>query len=432
MKRGRILMTVLAIIAVLFASCSNGMSKDDSDGTSSTKVVSVSLGVEVEGEAAQKSISSDDALGTLTFWYKATAQWAQDYPIHGGTGANFVQIPSYSAGSAANLGSFTAGPWRFDVEVRKGSDVIYSGYTVYTIDTGKTTPTVIVTPDDGSDGTVTITVQIPTTDEDGDNTETMTLDYSGPDSDTDVEMTRGAVTSGLRTFTATVRDLTPGAYTFMFEYTDSNGSVLNTGAAQAINVYAGQTSSITGIIDGKHWIPITITIKSPGFSAFTMDNGTSARTIAPSTDLVYTASATTISGNAATYKWYVDGVDASTATATFTFSKATPKLYEVTCVASDGANYASSITRYVEVGYAASIAAGITNGTVTLTNGNGKVYAAGDIVPLTIAPAVGYKLDTLTVTGVAAGNIATDSYSGTGSFIMPAAAAEVSATFVTE
>lgn len=428
MKRGRILMTVLAIIAVLFVSCSNGLSSDSAAGGASTKTVNVTLGVDIDGSASQKSISSDDALGDLTFWYKATPQWTQDYPIHGGT-SRFVQIPSYSAGSQASLGKFTAGPWLFEAEVRKGSDVIYSGNVNYTIDTGNTELTIVVTADTDDDGSVSITVEVPTTG----NSETLTFSYVGLEHAEDVEMTRGVVTNNLRTFTATVNDLTPGAYTFSFEYTDNNGTVLDTGAAQAVNVYAGQTSEISGLIDGKHWVAKSITIKCPGFSAFTVvpNNDNPAQNyiaiLAPSTNQVFTASATTLSGNAATYAWRVDGEDASVSTATFTFNKATPKLYTVTCIASDGTDYTESISIYVTVGYGVNFG-DMTNGTVALTTAD-SVYAAGDIVPLTISPANGYHIATLTVEGVAAGNIAFDTYSNTGSFVMPAQAATVTATF---
>ena len=456
MKRGKVLMTVLVVLAVLFASCSNGMSKDDADGAS-TKVVSVSLGIDVEGEAVQKAISTNTDLSGMTFWYKATPKWQQDYPIHGGT-SGFVQIPNCTAGNKANLGNFTAGTWLFEVEVRKGSSVVYSGNTIKTIYTGGTnedptansTVVIVVTPDTDHDGYVTITVKVPTTGA----AEKLYVDYTGPDSDTDVLLTRDPngpgddendpTTYNLVEFTGTVNDLTPGAYTFAFKYLDANGTQLDTGTATAVNVFAGQESIIRGLLDGKHWVFSYINIKTPGFSAFTVtaagDNPTAqppvvVNKLAPSTNLVFTASATTtIAGHNPAYKWYVDGVYANNATNSFTFNKATPKLYEVTCVASDGTDYSESRSRYIEVGYGDSAIVfdnNMEHGTVELANA-GAIYAVGDLVPLTIIPADDYRIATLTATY---GNdeqapTAFDAASNTGSFKLPeGGSVTVSATF---
>ena len=56
MKRGKVLMTVLVVLAVLFASCSNGMSKDDASGAS-TKAVKVGLNLKGVDESSQKTVS---------------------------------------------------------------------------------------------------------------------------------------------------------------------------------------------------------------------------------------------------------------------------------------------------------------------------------------------------------------------------------------
>ena len=427
MKRETLLMTVLVIMAMLFASCSNGLGEKTDEGGTSTQTVSVSLGVDFEGEAMQKTTGSNADLSGLTIWYKATPQWTQDYPIHGGT-SGFVQIPNCTPPTPANLGNFTVGTWLFEVEVRKGGDVVYSGDTTYVIYTGNTTPTVTVTPDTGDDGWVAITVTVPTTGA----SEKLFLDYTGLESDTDVEMTRGAVVGNKTTFTYTVNDLTPGAYTFSFRYKDQSGTQINTGTAQAVNVFAGQESTITGIIDGKHWMLSTIIVKMPGFSTFTVATTPTpdVHSVAPNGTLNFSATATTISGNSPTYAWYINHADQSTSTNTFAFSQASPDLYEVTCVVSDGTDVTSSTSYYVEVGYSdITVNNSNPNGTVALTNPAGTIYGAGDWVPLTFTPASGYHIATLTVTGVDAEYVAFDTYSNTGSFKMPAAAVTVSATF---
>ena len=455
MKRGKVLMTVLVVLAVLFASCSNGMSKDDASGAS-TKVVSVSLGIDVEGEAVQKAISTNTDLTGMTFWYKATPKWEQDYPIHGGTSV-FVQIPNCTAGNKANLGNFTAGTWLFEVEVRKGSSVVYSGNTIKTIYTGGTnedptansTVVIVVTPDTDEDGYVRIAVKVPTTGA----TEKLYVDYTGPESAT-VELTTRIApgvdplvpeTYNLAEFRGTINDLTPGAYTFAFRYKDANGTQLNTGTAIAVNVFAEQESAIEGLIDGKHWVFSYINIKTPGFSAFAVTPEVvppAVSKIAPNGDIDFAASATTISGNDAKYEWFVNHESqgaASTSNTDFTFNEShdlTPGLYEVTCVASDGTDYAQSIARIVEVGYSTiTINNTDPNGTLALVNPAGTIYAVGDLVPLT-ATATGYHIATLTVAYTdGSGSVAsTDiAFAGkTGSFRMPAKAVTVTATFAAD
>ena len=48
MKRGKLMLTVLVVLAMLFASCSSNLSEGDAEGGSSAKTVSVYLGVDVE------------------------------------------------------------------------------------------------------------------------------------------------------------------------------------------------------------------------------------------------------------------------------------------------------------------------------------------------------------------------------------------------
>lgn len=429
MKRGTLLMTVLVIMAMLFASCSNGLSGKTDEGEASTKTVSVSLGVEVEGGAAQKTIGSDTNLDGLTYWYCATHNWVQDRPVHGDTNGQFILIPNYSVGAAPkNLGNFTAGEWTFDVEVRKGSAVIYSGSVDYTIYTGHASPVITVTPDGTGTGTISISVKVPATG--GANpVEHEALSVVGSGECGGIVMTRSGYADGLATYTGSKAGLAPGAYTFTFRYTDE-GNAVTEGAAQAVTIFAGQTSNITGTIDGGKWHSSQITINAPGITGFTLTAAADAVSVAPSTELVYTASATSAQGNTIKYQWFINGTDQGvpSTTPTFTFSNGTCGMYVITCAAIDEtAKVTESLSLYVQVGYKVTFTPG-SNGTVAYgaNSGAATIFAANDIVSMSVTPAAGYHVDTLSPAGEY------DDASHTATFYMPAANTNFAVTFAAD
>ena len=430
MKRGTLMMTVLVVMAMLFASCSSHLSEGDSEGGSSAKTVSVYLGVDVE-DGVQKTIGTDTNLDGLTYWYKANHNWIQDRPVHGDTGSNFILIPNYGTGAPPkNLGNFTAGEWTFYVEVRKGTDVVYSGDTIYTLYTGHVSPEVTVTPDGTGTGTINISVKVPTT---GDAEALSVVSAPGGG----ILMTRQGSSAGLTTFTGTKTGLTPGAYTLTFSYTDQGGEVTE-GAAQAVTVFAGQTSNITGTIDGGKWHSSEITINAPGIKNFSFTAAAGATSVAPSTPLVLTASAESAQGNPLKFQFFIKGVSqgdpaagvaptppATAYTKTYDFQQGICGMYVVTCAAIDEtAGVTEALSLYVEVGYKVTFTPG-SNGTVAYgaNSGASTIFAAGDIVSMSVTPAAGYHVGTLSPAGEY------DDATHTATCYMPAANTNFSVTF---
>ncbi|MBR6022968.1 MAG: RICIN domain-containing protein [Kiritimatiellae bacterium] len=124
------------------------------------------------------------------------------------------------------------------------------------------------------------------------------------------------------------------------------------------------------------------------------------------------------------YEWTVGGEPAGGDSAVLGLdtTAATDEI-EVVCKATDAANtIATAKVSYKVVApavkYPVTVASGIVNGTVTV---DVEAAAEGDTVTVTATPAAGYKLDKITVNGEAIGG---------NTFVMGAAAAEVSATFV--
>lgn len=468
MKRGKVLMTVLVVLAVLFASCSNGMSKDDASGAASAEKVMVNLGVVYEGEApVQKVVSVDDPLSNLTFYYKATPQWTQSRAIAGDTKNLFVQIPGYESGNAQNLGYFTAGMWQFDVEVRKGSNVIYEGTSdIIPIDNGHKTIAITVAPktSGGTKGTVTITVEVPTTGLTVDpqnpqslsSLETMSISYTGPDAvdPVNVPVTGHDLSTQtyISTFTTANLSLKPGAYTFTFLYTDASG-YQNGGASLAVNVFANEYSNISGMIENGIWHSGTMTITTPGFSPYTLaSDPENTYAIHPYNYLDYKCLAVATSGRATTYEWYVNGnpadneaistyIEGGKTGSKFRFNKDQVILpvgiYEITCVAKDGDYVAKSETLYLALAYSIKKAE-MTGGAV----GSNTYALGGETVTLTPVPENGKKLsgkpivtkdsggDPLSVWAVTIGDPLAPVETGSYQFTMPNEGVTVSATFV--
>ena len=421
MKRGFLIMTVLVVLAVLFASCSNGMSESSAEGGSSAQKVMVSLGVDVEGSASQKAISGDTDLSSLTYWYCATHNWVQDRPVHGDTDGEFILIPNYSAG--ANLGYFTAGSWTFAVEVRKGSDKIYSGSVDYNIYTGHASPEVKVTPDTtGAKGTITFNVQVPATGGETPEHEALIVWVNG--SGEGVTVSRTGYADGLATYEGSKPNLDPGAYTVTFKYMDE-GNVNTEGAAQAVNVFAGQTSNITGTIDGGKWHPSTITINAPGINYTSLTPTSAYRRPGDPNSTDFTAVAASAQGNPITYEWYINGVGQGLNADELNFSRNDCGMYDITCTVTDTtANVTASKTVYVQVGYKVTFEEG-TNGTVEYgaNSSANAVFAPNDIVSMSVTPANGYHVGTLSPAGEY------DDATHTATFYMPAADTQFSVTF---
>ena len=246
---------IICLITLVFfciLACDNG-SVSDSSAAKSSGLVDVSLTVD-KSSGSQKSISvgSDYDPANLKFFYRATPQWSQDRPIHGSTNNQFILIPSCSAGSPASLGSFTAGEWIFEVQVRYGSTLVYQGTSpVTSIYANHAAVNVLVNKIiQAASGTVSVTVTAPTV-----AAEAMTVAWSGTASGSG-SATATPLGNGTSEFTYTASGLSSGYYTFTL-----NHSSTGAGAAIAVDLRAGERAEITGHIENGVWQLGYITVK---------------------------------------------------------------------------------------------------------------------------------------------------------------------------
>ena len=246
---------IICLITLVFfciLACDNG-SVSDSSASSSSGLINVSLTVD-KASGSQKSISvdSDYDPSNLKFFYKATPQWSQNRPIHGSTNDQFILIPNCSAGSPASLGSFTAGEWIFEVQVKYGSNLIYQGTSTTSIYSGHTSVNVEVAKIiQLASGTVSVTVTAPTVDD-----EALTVAWHGTASGSSGAVSGTPLGNGTTEFTYTASDLSSGYYTFTL-----NHSSTGAGAAIGVDLRAGERAEITGHLDNGIWQVGYITVK---------------------------------------------------------------------------------------------------------------------------------------------------------------------------
>ena len=184
MKKTIAILTVLLVMAVLFASCSHGGGSGEGEAAKAQAVkVSLVLGGDV-AEAAQKAVSLNGGAieNGYTFWYKAVPQWAADR-YQGRTSDNaaaddngFVKLTdktlaqmTATATDGVSLGYFTRGIWKFDVEIRasNGTTIIYKANDAFksaNVSVGTADPKLVanmVLNTSGNNGKVTFKIAVP-------------------------------------------------------------------------------------------------------------------------------------------------------------------------------------------------------------------------------------------------------------------------------
>ena len=254
--KARCFKAIICLIVLVFfciLACDNG-SVSDSSASKSSGLVNVSLTVDRDSSDSQKSISidSDYDPANLKFFYRATPQWSQPRPIHGSTNGQFILIPNCSAGSPASLGSFTAGQWVFDVQVRYGSTVIYQGTSAVTsIYNNNVSVNVLVNKIiQLASGSVSVSVTAPTVD-----SEALTVGWGGTQTGSG-NATATPLGNGTTEFTYTASGLSSGYYTFTL-----NHSSTGAGAAIGVDLRAGERAEITGHLEDGSWQLGYITVK---------------------------------------------------------------------------------------------------------------------------------------------------------------------------
>lgn len=383
MKRGKILMAVLVVLAVLFASCSTHLS--EAEGAQAKVVaVTLSLGGEVD-KIAQKAVDLAGGVNTATFrfFYKAKAQWASSAPIQGDTGDNFVEIVGKTVDqmeSGVSLGYFKPGIWQFDVQIRasNGTTIIYQAKESFRTAYKEISKSQLDLEADmelytaAGTGTVTIKLAVPkvVVDAAPDVTLTSGAFNSGEeatiDNTPDADYKTGATAEAVKVaatkwyyFEKEISGITPGNYDFVFKYyKNTTHTIANQigGATVSMTVFPGVTDYIIwGTIENGEYQLAQLTLTVPAVTVNFVSKiggaGDNVNAVPKGDSLVCTATASA----GATLTWSINGFPVtsglSTTTVTndtFTFSTSTvtadppayntnkPGEYEIMCKATKG------------------------------------------------------------------------------------------------
>ena len=333
----------MLFLTVVLAACSSG----GGSSTPDENPVSVRLSVETPDYSMAGTVSSEDNVNNLSYYYTAVPQWANaDYDSVSGT---VTSMREFTNGSY--LGTFQPGYWLFSVEVRNAvagvTSVVYTGSAYAHINSGSTSVSVNVSTADGT-GTVAITVYVPTASEN----ESLAISYAGTAEATGISADTTRITEPgtyqyYTRFSKTISNLQAGGYTFLLDYNDGttqsslSGGLVG-GASVDVNVTAGATTTITGTIEGGVFREIIPAIITPGFSSFAMTQaadtpagsmGIPGTTEAQAdTDTLYSVSCTPKTGTViSSYDWYLNSVLQVTDGSTYTLNVPAGR-YVLTCV----------------------------------------------------------------------------------------------------
>ena len=334
MKKTNVLLTALLVMAVLFASCSNGGSSGDSDGSAKTQAVEVTMSL--GGEAtniAQRAMALDINADSLTYWIKAEPQWTNNTEaIHNGKTTSFTQINTYV--DEVSLGLFTPGVWKFSAQIKNGGNLAYEGETTAVISPTNHDVTInMEIYDHGSKGSITIKVAVPTVK----NTKVF-VSYDGataqeitnPAADTTVSTAGVTSDSDNWTyFTTSKADLSTGKHTVALIYKDGD-SIISGYGPKAFTVRNGDAFRLFGTIQNGTWEEGSLTLVMP----------TVELALGNITYSAGSASISAVSGNGVTYAWYVNGQAAIAATNSnsyaFGTNYKTPGEYDIRVVVTKG------------------------------------------------------------------------------------------------
>ncbi len=327
------LIVLLLCMAMIFVcSCQNGTGSDDIAGGALYKV---NLSVELPADGPQRtiSVSGGSVSGELTYWYKATPNWTNENVF--GKTAGFVEIEDYAA--EKDLGYFQQGQWTFDVQVKSGANVVYTGAatTVY-INAANTPVEVTVTRGGAGVGTGTIAFDTitaakinPTL-----NLNKVLMEYGlvGQDADLETNQTKtcAADSPSLSFEIDDVEGLAAGNYWVKLTYLNNTAEVGS--AIVNFTLDAGQTATISGnLVEGEFQTAlITINGISSSFTLSEIESSVDAG--------VVTFTCTATPAGETTYQWYINGdaVGSATTVPSYEWSPTAYQNASITCTATRG------------------------------------------------------------------------------------------------
>ena len=399
-KRGFLVMTMLVVLAMLFASCTSHLGEDENAAAS--KAVKINFAVIVDEEAAQKEVALNGGVNDFKFFYMATPQWKSASAIQGDTQGAYVEINSDMATMKTDnvsIGYFKPGLWKFDVVITSadgtpataldGTKVIYKAASTWSNEvrslfdsSDRTVNLPVATMElygsaEGAKATIKLKVAVPAIiiSEVGNPPSpqvvtapdvTVGLSYgpthvaestvdASPDADTKIEVTAAynslpvsnANTTNWYYFERTITDVIPGNYNITLTYKDASGGNKIGGAIIATTILPTDYTIWGTIENGEFQLgTVTLDVSTVTIDFATKVGGAAATSVVAGGTMVCTPDPTRASGGFDSISWYVNGVaqaagvDGTSGEFTFgtssTTTTANPGTYEIVCKAQKG------------------------------------------------------------------------------------------------
>ena len=388
-KRGFLVMTMLVVLAMLFASCTSHLGEDENAAAS--KAVKINFAVIVDEEAAQKEVALHGGVNDFKFFYMATPQWKSASAIQGDTQGAYVEINSDMATMTTDnvsIGYFKPGLWKFDVVITSadgtpataldGSKVIYKAETDWSnavrslFDSSDRTvnlpaATMELNEDaGGAKATVKIKLAVPKILTGTAPDVTVGLSFgpthvaestvdASPDADTKIEVTAAydslpvsnANTTNWYYFERTITDVIPGNYNITLTYKDASGGNKIGGAIIATTILPTDYTIWGTIENGEFQLAtVTLDVSTVTIDFATKVGGAAATSVVAGGTMVCTPDPLKSSDDIDSMAWYVNGeaqiagVNGTSGVFEFgtssTTTTANPGTYEIVCKAQKG------------------------------------------------------------------------------------------------
>ncbi len=362
MKRKLCIFAAVLAAVCMICSCGGG-----SGSSEAQDAVAVTLAVSSADGNLSKSISatSTDLLTSAVYQYKATANWTSEFGTVQGTQATWK---TFTKGSA--IGYFAPGSWTFHVRVVKNGTestddsesviVLYKtaaagvpGYVNPSV-TSEAPIEIAVSKVNTGKGTIafggtTKTLSAPTCSAN----EKLVATYGKVGTTTvsgTVNLTKGTASGGFTPFTGTKTGVDAGVYWVTITRNDGTNDV---GASTTmVEIYAGQTETISGTVESGKWV--NTFFKITGIKEITGNISTTTTSVVKGTAISFTIGGEitengikdTTATNAMKYYLCVDGAMTSITPTSGTYSWATSSVpygnYEVGLIVTDANNTISA------------------------------------------------------------------------------------------
>ena len=274
-------LVAMMVAICLICSCGGG---SGSDSESAQKAVALSFAVNTDGAALRSITVVNPTVDGLTYQYKATALFANEFAPQqgkpqGDTNTHWADFASINSNTGVgSVGDFAQGRWEFEVRViKKANNYSEADTSTFTLmyQTSAAFQTYINATTTAAPIEVTVVRQIDAagnakgtlivngvTAPSASGADKLVITYGaiGQNQTSLATINSAAVNNGLSTFTNNNIPVTPGIYVMTFTVKDSSDNAVGA-STKTVEIVKGLETTISGSIDAGKWVTTNFTVK---------------------------------------------------------------------------------------------------------------------------------------------------------------------------